>query len=156
MTSFRLSDKAHIGYAHLRVPDLERSLAFYRDLLGFKEAHRREETVFLSATGEAPYHIILTEDRNARPRQFQFPGLFHIAIRFPNRRELARMFKRIHENRGHFQGFADHGVSEALYLADADGNGIELYADIPRERWTRHNSQLEMVTKELDLDDLLR
>ena len=156
MSTFRIADKAHIGYVHLRVPDLERSLAFYRDLLGFKEAHREKKTVFLSAADNVPHQIALTEDSKAKPLQRNLPGLFHIAIRFPNRQELARIFKRVYESQWRFQGFSDHGVSEALYLADADGNGIELYADRPRERWIYNNGQLEMFTQTLDLDNLLK
>ncbi len=155
MNSFRISEKAHIGFSHLRIHDLGRSLAFYRDLLGFAETHRNGETVYLSTTTSTPYQIILTEDKGAKQSSRRLPGLFHIAIRFPNRRELARMFKRINEARWRFQGFADHGVSEALYLADADGNGIELYRDRPKDEWMFRDGMLEMTSNQLNLNNLV-
>ena len=155
MMTFQLSEKAHIGFVHLKVRGLEDSLMFYRDIVGFIETQRNGETAFLSATGSTPHQIILTEDKNAAQRSRRSPGLFHIAIRFPNRRELAGMFKRIDESRWQFHGFSDHGVSEALYLADADGNGIELYVDRPKDEWKFRNGTIEMTTKELDIDNLL-
>lgn len=155
VNSFRLPDETHVGYVHLQVSDLQQSLAFYRDLIGFQQAGRNGATVFLSSTGISPFHIMLTEHRDAKPRPRSSTGLFHVAIRFPNRKELARIFKRLYEHRWAFQGFADHGVSEALYLADPDGNGIELYADRPREQWPIRNGELYMVTDELDVQNLL-
>ena len=101
--------------------------------------------------------MLLTEDRSAKLRPARSAGLFHIAILYPTRKELAAAFTPGSMGMaGSFHGFADHGVSEALYLADADGNGIELYVDRPREQWPYRNGKLEMVTEPLDLDGLLR
>ncbi len=155
MNSFRLPDATHIGYVHLQVSNAGRSLAFYKELLGFKEVQRDGATIFLSSTGRAPFHLILTERPDAKPIVRHSTGLFHTAIRLPNRKELARTFTRLYDQRWPFQGFADHGVSEALYLADTDGNGIELYTDRPRNQWPRKNDELEIVSIELDLDNLL-
>jgi catechol 2,3-dioxygenase len=153
--TFRLPAATQIGHAHLQISNLPRSLAFYKDLVGFKEIERRGETAVLSATGSAPAHMLLTARANARPKPPRTTGLYHVAIRFPNRRELARVFRRLLEHEWPFQGFSDHGVSEALYLADPDGNGIELYTDRPREQWTWRNGAVAMFTEPLDVDNLL-
>ncbi|WP_376791545.1 VOC family protein [Thermoflexus sp.] len=146
---------AHIGYAHLQVRDLGRALAFYRDLLGFLEIGREGATVLLSATGSPPPLLILTELRGARPKPPRTTGLYHVAIRVPTRRDLARVFRRLLEHEWPFQGFSDHGVSEALYLPDPDGNGLEIYRDRPRAQWPWQEGRLAMVTKPLDVEDLL-
>jgi len=152
---FRLPNGTHIGYVHLLVESLERSLAFYRDLLGFSIVWRDDATVGLSASGKQPAQIILTELPEHQPRSRRSPGLFHTAILLPNRRELANIFKKLLQVNYPFQGFADHGVSEALYLADPEGNGIELYADRPREQWKFRDGFIEMVTEPLDVANLL-
>lgn len=152
---YRLPSATRIGYVHLRVADMPRSLSFYRDLLGLTETRRVDSTVSLSASVAGDPIIMLTEDRRAKPRPAHSAGLYHTAIVLSNRKELARIFKRLYGQRWPLQGFADHGVSEALYLADAEGNGIELYADRSRDRWTRKNGELQMVTLPLDLDNLL-
>lgn len=154
--SERLPPGTHIGYAHLQVRDLGRSLAFYRDLLGFREIGREGSSMLLSATGSLPPVLALTERRDARPRPPRTTGLYHIAIRLPTRRDLARVFRRLLEHGWPFQGFSDHGVSEALYLPDPDGNGLELYRDRPRAQWPWRQGRLAMVTKPLDVEDLLR
>ena len=151
----RLPDSAKIQYAHFRVSDLGKSLRFYKDLLGLVETHSDGRTLSLSASGNSEPLLRLTEDHAAKPRQARSPGLFHLALLYPTRKDLAIAFKQLYTHRWPFQGFADHGVSEALYLADADGNGIELYRDLPREQWPYRNGELQMVTEQLDLDDLL-
>lgn len=151
----RLPDSTRIGYVHLRVADLHCSLSFYRDLLGLIETKGANSTVPLSASRTGDPIVLLTENRDAKRRPRHSAGLFHTAIVLPNRRELARILKRLYGQRWPLQGFADHGVSEALYLADPDGNGLELYADRPRDRWPRKQGKLEMVTLALDLDSLL-
>ncbi len=156
MNTFRLPAATQIGHAHLQVSDLQRALNFYKELAGFKEVSRNNETAVLSATGKFPAHILLTARTDAKPKPPRTTGLYHIAIRFPNRRELARVFRRLIEQGWPFQGFADHLVSEALYLADPDNNGVELYVDRPREQWRWRNGALEMATDPLDVDDLLR
>ena len=152
---YRLPENTHIGSLGLRVSDLQHSLSFYRDLLGLSESNRIDSTVSLSASHAGEPIILLTEKRDARPRPPHSTGLYHAAIVLPNRRELARVFRRLYTEGWPFQGFADHGVSEALYLADPEGNGIELYADRPPDRWVRKDGQIQMVTLSLDLENLL-
>jgi catechol 2,3-dioxygenase len=152
---YRLPEGTGIGSLHLRVADLQRSLSFYRDLLGLTETNRIDSTISLSASRTGESIISLTEKREAKPRPSHSTGLYHAAIVLPNRKELARVFARLYSQGWPFQGFADHGVSEALYLADAEGNGIELYADRPRDRWLRKDGQIQMVTLSLDLENLL-
>ncbi len=156
MNTYTLPKDAHIGYVHLRVHSLKEELGFYKEILGFQEADRNGETVYLSADGKKPYHIILSESANASPRARFTTGLFHLAIRVPNRLELAKMFLRLCENKYQFQGFADHGVSEALYMADPEGNGVEIYVDRPRDQWPRKEGRLEMVTDPLDINGLIK
>jgi catechol 2,3-dioxygenase len=156
MNEFRLPAATQIGHAHLQVADLPRALHFYRDLVGFQEITNNAGTAVLSATGKYPAHILLTVRADARPKPPRTTGLFHNAIRFPNRRELARAFRRLIEHGWPFQGFADHIVSEALYLADPDGNGVELYTDRPREQWHWRNGAVEMATDPLDVENVLR
>ncbi len=155
VNDFRLPDQTHIGYVHLQVSNLKRSLHFYENLLGLKRAIDRGNTVVLSASGKAPYHVILTERPGARPKPAKASGLYHVAIRFPNRRELAKVFRRLYAHDTEFQGFSDHLVSEAIYLADPDENGIELYVDRPRAQWVMQENQVQMATLPLNLDSLL-
>jgi catechol 2,3-dioxygenase len=154
LDEFRLPAETQIGHVHLRVANMDRSLAFYRDLLGFWQM-RQDGSAVLSATGEPPFHIILTEQPGARRKPPRTSGLYHIAIRFPTRSALAQTLQRLMTNQWPLQGSADHGVSEALYLADPDGNGLELYADRPRAAWPRKGNQIVMVTDPLDVEDLL-
>ncbi len=152
----QLPPGTHIGCVHLQVRDRERALAFYRDLLGLREIGREGATVLLSATGSLPPRLALTERPGARPKPPRTTGLYHVAIRLPTRRDLARAFWWLLEHGWPFHGFSDHGVSEALYLADPDGNGLEIYRDRPREQWPWREGRLVMVTKPLDVEDLLR
>lgn len=144
-----------IQYAHLQVSNLARSLAFYRDLMGFKLVRQDERTAYLSANGQEPARLILTEIPDAIGKPRRSSGLYHIAILLPDRVSLARLFKHMLQHEYPFGGFSDHAVSEALYLSDPDGNGLELYRDRPREQWRFDNGQLRMGTDPLDLDDLL-
>lgn len=155
----KIPDNTKIDSVDLRIRDLINSLDFYSNLLGFNVIVKRDGYSLLSANGQNPYLIKLTEDKNAKQRSSNTTGLFHIAFRFPNRKELARVFMRLFKNKTKFQGFSDHLVSEAIYLADPDGNGIELYADKPRETWGWKFGQvlmdtlplnLSVITKELD------
>ena len=140
---------------HLQVADLVRAEEFYCGILGFKVATTGPQSIELRAESFGDPIIRLTEVPNATPRLEPSTGLFHVAILLPNRKELARILKRLAEVRYRLQGFADHGVSEAIYLADPDGNGIELYADRPRTEWPITDDGLEMYTKALDVDDLM-
>jgi catechol 2,3-dioxygenase len=156
MNTFHLPDQTHIGHAHLRVTNLERSLAFYRDLLGLNVISQQEKTAVLSSNGDEPRHLVLTEQANARPKPSRSTGLYHVAIRLPDRVALGRVFARLIANQWPLQGYSDHRVSEALYLPDPDGNGLELYRDRPREDWPWVNHQVDMATTPLDIESLLR
>ena len=154
--------KAHpetvIGHVHLHVADIERSLGFYRDILGFEVTARYgDSAVFLSAGGYH-HHIGLNtwQGKGAPPAPSGHAGLYHFAILFPTRKELATVLKRLIDAGYPLTGTADHGVSEALYLDDPDGIGVELYADRPRSTWKVGNDGVvEMKTEPLDIADLL-
>lgn len=147
-----------IGHVHLKVADLERALKFYRDLLGFEVTQRYgTNAVFLSAGGYH-HHIGLNTwySKDAQPAPVYAAGLFHVAILYPERKDLATIFKRISEAGYPITGMADHGVSEAVYLNDPDENGVELYWDKPKELWPfSENNELQMITRSLDAEDLL-
>jgi catechol 2,3-dioxygenase len=147
-----------IGHAHLTVGDLERSLKFYRDLLGFEVTTRiGDHAVFLSAGGYH-HHIALNTwaGKGAKPAPAGHTGLYHFAILYPTRKELALAVKKLHDANYPLEGAADHGVSEAIYLRDPDNNGVELYVDRPREQWKKdHKGEILMVTEPLDLDSLM-
>jgi len=148
-----------IGHVHLKVSDVERSLAFYCGVLGFELTTRfGAQAAFISAGGYH-HHIGLNtwESRGGAPPPPGRTGLYHAAILYPTRRDLARALRRVLEAGIQLQGAADHGVSEAIYLADPDQNGLELYWDRPREQWPKGpNGELVMFTDPLDLEDLLR
>jgi catechol 2,3-dioxygenase len=149
-----LPNSTHISGVHLRVSDLGKALEFYEKKLGFSVLrHDKTEAVVAAEAAEKPL-LTLTEDRHAH-RVVRAPGLFHVAYLFPTRRMLARAFNKLVDEQWPFQGFADHGVSEALYLADPEGNGIELYADKPRSQWRYENGELQMTTAHLNLEDLV-
>jgi len=147
-----------IGHVHLKVADLERALVFYRDVLGFELTQRYgDEAAFLSAGGYH-HHIGLNTWQSAggKPPLSRSTGLYHLAIAYPTRAELADALRRVLRAGIPLEGASDHGVSEAIYLRDRDGNGVELYWDRPREEWPRKaNGDLAMGTEPLDLDQLL-
>lgn len=150
--------KARIGHVHLKVSDLERSLYFYRDLLGFEVTTTYgEQAAFLSAGGYH-HHIALNtwHSKGAPPAKREGVGLYHTAILYPERKDLAQILKRLLEHEYPILGASDHGVSEAIYLNDPDGNGVELYWDRPKEQWPRKvNGELEMYTHMLEISSLL-
>jgi catechol 2,3-dioxygenase len=135
----------------LSVSDLEKSLEFYSRLIGFKEISREGKNIYLSANGKLPYIISLAENKNGKHPSRNNTGLYHVAIRFPNRKELAKVFLQLFKNNVKFHGFSDHIVSEAIYLADPDGNGVEIYIDKPKETWKWTLGQVEMDTLPLNL-----
>ncbi len=147
-----------IGHVHLKVADLERAIAFYSGVLGFEVTQRYgRDAAFLSAGGYH-HHIGLNtwESRGGQPPPPNATGLFHVAILYPARADLADALRRLLAHGVRIDGASDHGVSEALYLRDPDGNGLELYWDRRREDWPREaNGGLAMVTLPLDLDNLL-
>jgi catechol 2,3-dioxygenase len=153
-----LHPEVRIGHVHLKVSDLERAVAFYRDVLGFEVTQRYgSQAAFLSAGGYH-HHIGLNtwESAGGSPPPPGTTGLYHLAILCPTRAELAAAFRRLLAAKIPLDGASDHGVSEALYLRDPDGNGIELYWDRPREQWPRTpTGELAMFTRALDLNDLL-
>lgn len=149
---------ARIGHVHLKVAELERSLRFWRDLIGLQVQQRMgDQAVFLSAGGYH-HHIALNtwESAGGSPPGFGTTGLYHVALVLPDRPALARALKQLVQAGWPLEGASDHGVSEALYLRDPDGNGVELYRDRPREEWPRcPDGKLMMCTKRLDLKALL-
>jgi catechol 2,3-dioxygenase len=156
ISPYRIAAATRIGYVNLRVRDLERSLTFYLDVLGFKLVSGGAHTATLSATGRGPGLVVLTARKDAPARPPRSSGLYHFAIRVPNRRVLAMVIRRLEEMQWPVQGYADHDVSEAVYLADPDGIGIEVYVDRPRDEWPLRNGQVVMVTEPLELDRLMR
>jgi len=156
--AYSVPAQTRIGHAHLKVADIERSLKFYKDLLGFEVMqHYGSSAVFLSAGGYH-HHIGLNTwySKNAPPAPVRSAGLFHVAILYPTRKDLAVILKRLIEANYPLTGASDHGVSEALYLNDPDENGIELYWDRPRDKWPKDkDGQLQMGTEQLDLEELL-
>lgn len=150
--------QTRIGHVHLKVADLDKALSFYQGILGFEITQRYgTQAVFLSAGGYH-HHIGLNTwySKNAPPAPRRAAGLFHTAILYPTRRDLAVILKRLQDAEYPLTGTADHGVSQALYLDDPDGNGVELYWDRPQEEWPLDaNGHLVMVTDPLDLEDLL-
>jgi catechol 2,3-dioxygenase len=154
-----LHPRVGIGHVHLKVADLERALAFYRDVLGFELTQRYgSQAAFLSAGGYH-HHIGLNtwESSGGRPPPAGSTGLYHVAILYPTRAELADALRRLIDAGIPLDGASDHGVSEALYLRDPDRNGVELYWDRPKEQWPRTaNGELAMVTEPLDLKALLK
>jgi catechol 2,3-dioxygenase len=147
-----------VGHIHLSVSNLERSLGFYRDLLGFAiTTWYGDSAVFLSAGGYH-HHIGLNtwESKDGLPPPFGSTGLYHVAFLYPTRRSLAEAVKTLIQANYPIDGTADHGVSEAVYLRDPDGNGVELYVDRPREKWpTKPDGSIHMITGPLSIESLL-
>jgi catechol 2,3-dioxygenase len=157
--NYKAPGTTQIGHVHLKVSDLKKSLAFYQDLLGFELSMMYgDQAAFLSAGGYH-HHIGLNtwHSLNLPPAQKQAVGLYHTAFLYPTRKDLAVILDRIRRAYYPLTGASDHGVSEALYLNDPDGNGVELYWDRPKELWpTNQDGSLTMFTRPLDLDDLLK
>ena len=140
---------------HLRVADLERSLAFYRDQLGLHLNSQDGPDASLATSQGAPTVLHLSQDRSATPAPRDAAGLFHAALLLPTRSALGSWLRSTADAGVKFDGFSDHGVSEAIYLSDPDGNGLEVYVDRPRAEWPFHNGELQMVTEPLALPELL-
>jgi catechol 2,3-dioxygenase len=153
-----IDPRVDIGHVHLKVADIERSLAFYTGVLGFELQQRMGDQAAFVSAGGYHHHIGLNtwQSQGGSPPPPGHTGLFHLAIRYPDRATLADALHRLVEAAYPLEGASDHGVSEALYLADPDGNGIELYHDRPREEWPRDpDGGVAMITIPLDLDALL-
>ena len=158
MDDYKIPSQTRIGHVHLRVSDLQRSLDFYCGLLGFEMIQTYgTDAAFISAGGYH-HHIGLNtwQSKGAGPAPANVPGLFHTAILYPERKDLALIAKRLIEAGYQLTGAADHGVSEAIYLDDPDKNGVELYWDRAKAEWPRNEyGELEMYTRRLDMEGLL-
>jgi len=158
MIDYKVPSQTRIGHVHLKVSDLQRSLDFYCGLLGFeKMITYGYQAAFISAGGYH-HHIGLNtwQSKGAPPAPEYAPGLFHTAILYPERKDLAAILQRLIDAKYPITGASDHGVSEAIYLDDPDKNGVELYWDRPRELWPKdENGDLAMFTQRLDWEGLL-
>ncbi len=156
--TYQIPVQTRIGHVHLKVADLERSLQFYRDLLGFEVTSMYgDQAAFISAGGYH-HHIGLNtwHSKDAPPAPAYGVGLYHTAILYPTRKDLAVIYRRLRNAHYPLTGASDHGVSEALYLNDPDHNGVELYWDRPKELWTyKPDGEIEMFTKPLNMESLL-
>ena len=157
--SILIDPRVTIGHVHLKVADLERALKFYCGVLGFELQQKfGTQAAFISAGGYH-HHIGLNtwESKGGSPPPPRSTGLYHVAILYPDRATLADAVRRVLAAGGELDGAADHGVSEAIYLRDPDGNGVELYLDRPQAQWPRTPAgELAMFTRALDLDALLK
>lgn len=157
--AYKVPAETRIGHVHLKVANIERALTFYRDLLGFEiTQYYGESAVFLSAGGYH-HHIGLNTwySKDASPAPVRSAGLFHTAILYPTRKDLAEVLKRLLDANYPLTGASDHGVSEAIYLNDPDNNGVELYWDRPREEWpVDGKGNLQMGTEVLDMTALMK
>ena len=156
--SYTAPSGTRVGHIHLRVSDLDRAIDFYTRVLGFSEMQRYGTGAAFLSAGGYHHHIGLNtwESLGAAPPPPGHTGLYHVAFLYPDRPSLARVLKSVLDHGVPLTGWADHGVSEALYLNDPDGNGIELYRDRPEAEWPRDASgQLAMVNRRFDLEALL-
>ena len=150
--------KVQIGHVHLTIADIDRSLKFYRDLLGFNVTARFGSSAVFLSSGSYHHHIGLNTwaGNEVTPPPEGHSGLYHFAILYPDRYELAKTFKILWEQKYPLEGASDHGVSESIYIKDPDGNGIELYCDRPPDEWpVDEDGNYLLVTKPLDLPSLL-
>ena len=153
--SFGLPDETRLCQVHLRTRNADPVVRFYTGVLGLTMVRQHGATTELGAPGQAFPMLIFSEDKAASPRARRSTGLYHIAIRFPSRQDLARALRRLTENQYPIEGAADHLFSESLYLSDPDGNGLELYCDRPRAQWPMKNGLLAGASNPLDVPRLL-
>ncbi len=159
MDEYKIPSQTRIGHVHLKVADLNRSLEFYRDLLGFEVTMMYGSQAAFVSAGGYHHHIGLNtwHSKGAPAASRQGVGLYHTAILYPTRKDLAMIYDRLRRAHYPLTGASDHGVSEAIYLDDPDGNGVELYWDRSQELWpSKDDGSLDMFTKPLDLDNLLK
>nr|WP_238549769.1 VOC family protein [Candidatus Nitrosotenuis chungbukensis] len=159
MKQFMISPEARIGQVRLRVSDMQKSVQFYESVLGLKQITESPEKTLLSPNGKIPYLIALTKSKKELDlAQRKRLGLYHFAILLPERKYLADFFVHLQEqkNEARIDGFADHAVSEAIYVRDPDYNGIEIYRDRPRSEWVWNENKVHMATNPLQLEDLLK
>jgi catechol 2,3-dioxygenase len=158
MDTYKIPAQTRIGHVHLKVSDLNKSLAFYRDLLGFELVQMYGDQAAFVSAGGYHHHIGLNtwHSKGAPQASRHGVGLYHTAILYPERKDLAAILDRLTRHQYPLIGASDHGVSEAIYLNDPDGNGVELYWDKPKDAWpVTANGALEMHTRPLDLNELL-
>jgi catechol 2,3-dioxygenase len=156
--SYTIPPQTRIGHVHLKVSDLDRALSFYKGILGFELTQKFGDSAAFISAGGYHHHIGLNTwfSKNAPPPPRHSTGLYHTAVVYPTRRDLAVVLQRLIDAKYPLTGTADHGVSEALYLDDPDGNGVELYWDKPKEIWPYDPAgNLRMVTEHLDIENLL-
>lgn len=156
---YSIPAKTRIGHVHLKVADLDRALYFYRDLLGFELTMMYGEQAAFVSAGGYHHHLGLNtwQSKDGPPPARNATGLYHTAIVYPERKDLAIIFQRLRKAEYPFTGASDHGVSEALYLDDPDGNGVELYWDRPKKDWPKNeDGTITMYTRPLNLEDLLK
>jgi catechol 2,3-dioxygenase len=154
-TASRLPEDSHIGRIRLRVGDLDRSLRFYRDLLGLRVVREEASTVNLA---DGARELIVLEERpgiRRRPARPATTGLYHVALLVPTRAELGRALLGLHQAQYPLRGMSDHAVSESLYLDDPDGNGLEIYADRPRSEWPVQNGVVQMTVDPMDVQGVI-
>jgi catechol 2,3-dioxygenase len=157
-SEYKVPAQTRIGHVHLKVSDLDRALGFYRDLLGFELIMMYGDQAAFVSAGGYHHHIGLNtwHSKGMPPAPVRNPGLYHTAIVYPTRRDLAVMLKRLMDAKYPLTGASDHGVSEELYLNDPDDNGVELCWDRPKELWPLgDDGKLVMFTRQLDLTNLL-
>ena len=153
-----IDPRTTIGHIHLKVSDLARATRFYHDVLGFEISSKIGESAVFFSAGGYHHHIGINtwESKGGKMPPPGTTGLYHFAILLPSRYALATVFQRLQQHGWPIDGAADHGVSEAIYLHDPDGNGIELYSDRPRNTWQKTKEGITMITKPLDFKDLLK
>ena len=159
MSETPIDPDAIVGHVHLKVADLERAIQFYTAVLGFEVMQRIGDSAAFLSAGGYHHHIGLNtwESKGGDPPSRGATGLYHVAFLYPTRTALGRALRRVIDSGVRLEGASDHGVSEALYLRDPDGNGIELYCDRPRDAWPRdENGDLQMYTRPLDVESLLK
>ncbi|MGP4078839.1 VOC family protein [Pseudalkalibacillus sp. R45] len=152
---FHRNSNIYVGLVHLAVSDLQQSIDFYTDLIGFSVLEEKDGFVSLTADGKLPL-VTLEEKKDAEPKQRRTTGLYHFAILVPTREDLGASLKRLVDKQYPLHGGSDHLFSEALYLADPDGNGIEIYTDRPADQWIWNDGELPFVSDPLDMEDLLK
>ncbi|KRF62081.1 glyoxalase [Bacillus sp. Soil768D1] len=151
---FQSYPNTYVGYVHIIIEDLSRSLKFYKEIIGFEVLEQSADKAVLTADGKTPL-LILEQPDGVTPKQLRTTGLYHFALLVPCRADLAKILLHLIQCRYPLQGASDHYVSEAIYLGDPDGNGIEIYCDRPEETWKWQNGQVEMGTEALDAEGLL-
>jgi catechol 2,3-dioxygenase len=152
--NFHRQPHTYVGHVHLKVADLNRSLTFYQEMIGFQVLNQSEEKAVLTADGNTPL-LTIEQPENAKPKERNRTGLYHFAILLPSRSDLANVLLHLLQSGYPLQGASDHLVSEAIYLADPDGHGIEIYTDRPNDKWTWENGEVVMATEPLNAEDLL-